>query len=91
MKKLVVMLLALSFICLTFVGCDMLPDEVKDILGIVVEIPEPDENGNQNNVGGIHIHKYEEIKTEPTCYEQGFTTYYCECGKIPNLHRKRLE
>ena len=27
-----------------------------------------------------HIHKYNSIVTEPTCTEQGFTTYTCECG-----------
>ena len=86
MKKLAVIILALSLICLTAVGCDRLPDEVKDILGIVVEIPDSNDGGsadgeNNPSAGIIHIHKYEERITEPTCYEQGFTTYYCECGK----------
>ena len=83
MKKLLVTLLALFLVCLTAASCDALPDEVKDILGIVVEIPEnSDDNENEGNDGGfIHVHKYEMNVTEPTCYEQGYTTYTCECGK----------
>ena len=27
-----------------------------------------------------HVHSYESVVTEPTCTEQGFTTYACECG-----------
>ena len=27
-----------------------------------------------------HMHKYNEVITDPTCTEQGYTTYTCECG-----------
>ncbi len=27
-----------------------------------------------------HMHKYNEVITGPTCTEQGYTTYTCECG-----------
>ena len=27
-----------------------------------------------------HIHKYNSVVTAPTCTEQGYTTYTCECG-----------
>ena len=27
-----------------------------------------------------HTHKYEKVITEPTCTEQGYTTYTCKCG-----------
>ena len=27
-----------------------------------------------------HIHEYDSVVTDPTCTEQGFTTYTCECG-----------
>ena len=83
MKKLIVMLLTLALVCLAAVSCDKLPDEVKDILGIVVEIPEPDTDATNNgeNNGTIHIHKYAATVTEPTCEAKGYTTYHCECGK----------
>ena len=85
MKKLLLILLALLLVCLSAVSCDSLPDEVKDILGIVVEIQSPDTDGTDSTDGEqsgvIHIHKYTTTVTEPTCYEQGYTTYLCECGK----------
>lgn len=30
----------------------------------------------------IHEHDYEAVVTEPTCTEEGYTTYTCECGDI---------
>ncbi len=27
-----------------------------------------------------HVHKYNSVVTEPTCTEQGYSTYTCECG-----------
>ena len=27
-----------------------------------------------------HVHNYEHVTTAPTCTEQGYTTYTCECG-----------
>ena len=27
-----------------------------------------------------HVHKYDSVVTKPTCTEQGYTTYTCECG-----------
>ena len=30
--------------------------------------------------GGDHIHQYDAVVTDPTCTEQGYTTYTCACG-----------
>ena len=30
---------------------------------------------------GGHAHSYEAVVTEPTCTEQGYTTYTCQCGE----------
>ena len=30
---------------------------------------------------GCHKHSYDEVVTEPTCTEAGYTTYTCECGE----------
>ena len=81
MKKLIVILLTLALVCLTAVSCDNLPDEVKEILGIVIEIPDTGDTDNGESGGTIHIHKYTADVTEPTCEAQGYTTYRCECGK----------
>ncbi len=32
------------------------------------------------NSTGPHTHDYESVLTQPTCTEQGYTTYTCECG-----------
>ncbi len=32
------------------------------------------------NSAGAHIHDYTSVITAPTCTEQGYTTYTCECG-----------
>ena len=32
------------------------------------------------NVAVAHEHSYEAVVTEPTCTEDGYTTYTCECG-----------
>lgn len=31
-----------------------------------------------------HIHEYDSVVTDPTCTEQGYTTYTCECGDSYN-------
>ena len=33
-----------------------------------------------NIVPNVHTHKYNEVVTEPTCTEGGYTTYTCSCG-----------
>ena len=35
---------------------------------------------NANIHYNYHNHKYESVATSPTCTEQGYTTYTCECG-----------
>ena len=30
--------------------------------------------------GCSHKHQYKEIKIDPTCLEQGYTLYKCDCG-----------
>ena len=43
------------------------------------EVPsEPSESEEEPEV--IHEHDYETVVTEPSCTEQGYTTYTCECG-----------
>lgn len=33
-------------------------------------------------LGPEHPHEFVTVVTEPTCYDQGYTTYSCECGYI---------
>ena len=42
------------------------------------EPSEPSEPEEEAEV--IHEHDYETVVTDPTCTEQGYTTYTCECG-----------
>lgn len=50
------------------------PDEEKE-----TEPSEPSEPEEEAEV--IHEHDYEAVVTDPTCTEQGYTTYTCECGE----------
>lgn len=38
------------------------------------------ESANIHYYYGVHTHNYAKIVTQPTCTENGFTTYTCECG-----------
>ena len=29
----------------------------------------------------VHVHDYTKVVTDPTCLEQGYTTYICDCGE----------
>ncbi len=46
--------------------------------------PEGDEGGGDEGDGGEgtpeHTHSYTSVYTAPTCTEDGYTTYTCECG-----------
>ena len=42
------------------------------------ESSEPSEPEEEPEV--VHEHDYEAVVTDPTCTEQGYTTYTCECG-----------
>ena len=33
------------------------------------------------DVGGSHTHEYTKVITKPTCTEDGYTTYTCDCGE----------
>lgn len=41
----------------------------------------PDDSDSQLPDSPSHTHNYVASKTSPTCTEEGFTTYSCECGK----------
>lgn len=38
-------------------------------------------NPNYNPPRPVHVHRYTETVTEPTCTEKGYTTYTCICGR----------
>ena len=58
MKKLILILLTLALVCLTAVSCDNLPDEVKEILGIVIEIPDTGDTDNGESGGTRNTVRY---------------------------------
>ena len=68
-----------------FSGCDSLKhlyykgseDQWYQIEKIWVE---PENVTVHYNYTGVHIHSYTAVVTEPTCTEEGYTTYTCECG-----------
>ena len=50
-------------------------------------------NGKQTNVTGggqlYHVHDYSETVVSPTCEEEGYTIYTCECGNTFNGNKKK--
>ena len=90
MKKLLVLLMVIAF---CFTGCDVIApivdgftggnqveepgntDETPDSGELPDELPEVDESNPS------HRHSYNIERTEPTCTEDGFILYFCECGK----------
>ena len=44
--------------------------------GICIRCGEKEEDGKE-----LHIHSYKSTVVEPTCTEQGYTEWKCECGK----------
>ena len=85
MKKLLVLLLALVVFLALAVGCEYLPDEVLESLGMSNDATDSTDDTNDDTDAGDdnvaeHTHSYEATVTEPTCTKQGYTTYRCECG-----------
>ena len=42
--------------------------------------PEKPEETEPTQLASLHIHSYTAVITDPTCSEQGYTTYTCPCG-----------
>ena len=47
----------------------------------VIEFKKPSSGDTPTPPPTPHEHKYSAVVTEPTCTEQGYTTYTCECGE----------
>ena len=87
MKKLLVLLLALVVFLALAVGCEYLPDELLESLGMsndATDSADDNTDAGDDSVGddnvAEHTHSYEATVTDPTCTKQGYTTYRCECG-----------
>ena len=50
------------------------------LLGVSNSSYKPNNATLHYNSTGPHTHDYEDVITAPTCTEQGYTTYTCECG-----------
>ena len=46
-----------------------------------LEIDDDYDAVESSDQGPAHEHAYTEVITLPTCTEQGYTTYTCECGE----------
>ena len=57
---------------------EVYPDQTEDTW----DSPEKSEESDNGNVDEIpaHEHVYQAFVTEATCTEQGYTTYFCDCG-----------
>ena len=85
MKRIIVLLLVLVLSCFAFASCDMLPEEVMDKLGPVLEkigmAPEAD-----------HEHDFVlKSKVNPTCSAKGKETYECACGEQKTTTLEKTE
>ena len=58
------------------------PDHTRDKEYETNEFHKEYPMGSADYVYTAHIHSYTETVTSPTCTEQGYTTYTCECGDI---------
>ena len=85
MKRIIVLLLVLALSCLAFASCDMLPEEVMDKLGPVLEmvgIETPDD----------HEHDFVfDNKVDPTCSSEGKEIYKCACGETKTESIEKTE
>ena len=85
MKRIIVLLLVLALSCLAFASCDMLPEEVMDKLGPVLEmvgIETPDD----------HEHDFVfDSKVDPTCSSEGKEIYKCACGETKTESIEKIE
>lgn len=96
MKKLLVLLLVLVLTCSLFVGCEYLPDGVKDSLnplldklGMAQETPDlPDDDvenddNNQEEEVPEHVHDFvlSADSKKATCSRDGKNVYTCSCGE----------
>ena len=85
MKRIIVLLLVLALSCLAFASCDMLPEEVMDKLGPVLEkvgIETPDD----------HEHDFVHQDTvAPTCSSEGKEIYKCACGETKTESIEKTE
>ena len=94
MKKLLVLLLVLVMTCSLFVGCEYLPDGVKDTLnplleklGMVEETPDLPDDGveDEGNEEEEPAHEHEFVLSadskKATCSRDGKNIYVCSCGE----------
>ena len=88
MKKVFIFILALVASCSLLISCGLVPDEENDGM-----VSSGDNNGTENggasggeNNGSYtpHVHSYSKTVKNPTCTEQGYTTYTCTCGDSYN-------
>ena len=78
MKRIIVLLLVLALSCLAFASCDMLPEEVMNKLGPVLESMGID----VGSADADHEHDFVlKSKVDPTCSAKGKATYECACGE----------
>ena len=88
MKKLLVLLMVVAF---CFTGCDLIAPIIGGSTGDVTDstdkTPDTDEgNGDELPDGGdstdpSHKHNYSVSEVDPTCTEDGYQLFTCECGK----------
>ena len=86
-QKGLALLLALVF-CFTLVPTTFAEDaEEGSEAEPAAELLQSDEDGEESYepedgelAEVIHEHDYTAVVTEPTCTEQGYTTYFCDCG-----------
>ena len=93
LQKSLALVLALVF-CLTLLPTAVFAEEAEegsetesmadalpaDEDGEVLFSPEDGEQAEESAEPG-HEHEYTAVMTEPTCTEQGYTTYTCACGE----------
>ena len=74
MKRLVAIFIILVLTCFLFAGCDIVDSAIDGVNASKHDI--------NNAIIGLfsHTHNYAENIATPTCENQGYTTFTCECG-----------
>ena len=80
MKKIIVMLLVLVLSCFAFASCEMLPEEVMDKLGPMLE--KVGISAEKPAEEPAHEHNFVLTETvKATCTKKGSEKYECSCGE----------
>ena len=76
MKRLVATIVILILTCFLLAGCDIVDSAIDGVNSSKHDI--------NNAIIGLfsHTHNYAENIVTPTCENQGYTTFTCECGDI---------